>query len=45
MTRSLDKALGGDLSSGDSTLDMLMDGQRKGTHRLDEAPSTRAVPE
>lgn len=45
MTRSLDKALGGDLSSGDRTLDMLMDGQRKGTHRLDETPSTRAVPE
>ena len=45
MTRSLDKALGGDPSSGDRTLDMLMDAQRKGTHRLDETPPARAVPE
>lgn len=44
-TRSLDKALGGDLSTGDRNLDLLLDTQRRGTDRLDETPAVRAMPE
>lgn len=44
-TRSLDKALGGGLSTGDHNLDLLLDAQRKGTDRLDEKLAGRSLPE
>ena len=44
-TRSLDKALGGDLSTGDRNLDLLLDAQRKGMDRLDESPAAREMPQ
>lgn len=44
-TRTLDKALIGDLSTGDRNLDLLLESQRKGgLARLDEAPAAQALP-
>lgn len=43
-TRTLDKALNGDLSTGDRNLDLLLESQRKGGARLDEAPAAQAMP-
>ena len=44
-TRILDKALSGDLSTGDRNLDLLLESQRKGgLTRLDEAPAAQALP-
>lgn len=43
--RTLDKALSGDLSTGDRNLDLLLESQRKGGERLDEAPVPQAMPD
>ena len=43
-TRTLDKALSGDLSTGDRNLDLLLESQRKGGTRLDEAPAAQTMP-
>ena len=43
-TRTLDKALSGDLSTGDRNLDLLLESQRKGGALLDEAPEAQAMP-
>ena len=43
-TRTLDKALSGDLSTGDRNLDLLLESQRKGLDRVDEAPAAQAMP-
>ena len=44
-TRTLDKALGGDLSTGDRNLDLLLDSQRRAGDRLDETPTSRPMPD
>ena len=43
--RTLDKALGGDVSTGDRNLDLLLDAQRKGLTTLDDAPAPGKMPE
>lgn len=43
-TRTLDKALSGDLTTGDRNLDLLLESQRKGGDRLDEAPAAKPMP-
>ena len=43
-TRTLDKALSGDLTTGDRSLDLLLESQRKGGERLDDAPAAQAMP-
>lgn len=44
-TRTLDKALGGDLTTGDRNLDLLLDSQRRAGERLDETPTARHWPD
>lgn len=43
-TGILDKALSGDLTTGDRNLDLLLESQRKGGDRLDAAPAAQAMP-
>ena len=43
--RSLDRALSGEISTGDRNLDLLLDAQRKGLGTLDEAPTPGRMPE
>lgn len=43
--RLLDKALSGEVSTGDHNLDLLLDAQRKGLATLDEAPTPGRMPE
>ena len=43
-TGILDKALSADLTTGDRNLDLLLESQRKGGDRLDEAPAAQAMP-
>lgn len=44
-TRTLDKALGGDLTTGDRNLDLLLDSQRRAGERLEAAPTSRPLPD
>lgn len=43
--RSLDKALSGEISTGDRNLDLLLDAQRRGVGTLDDAPTPGRTPE
>jgi len=44
-TRTLDRALGGDVSTGDRNLDLLLESQRKAGEGLLEAPTSQPVPD